>query len=57
MRNANHAFGILIRSSSRTHHLLLVFHRLSEIRKKLLRVRYADFLTLQSIFKGTVHMN
>ena len=57
MRNASHAFGLLIRSSSRTHYLFLVFHTPSEIRKKLIRVRYADFLTLQSIFKGTVHMN
>ena len=57
MRNASHAFGLLFRSSSGTQHLLSVFHRPSEIRKKLLRVRYADFLTLQSIFKGTVHMN
>ena len=36
---------------------ILVFHTPSEIGKKVIRVRYADFLTLQRIFKGTVHMN
>ena len=42
--------------NSKLHHLFLVFHTPSEMSKKVIRVKYVDFLTLRRIFKGTVRM-
>ena len=35
----------------------LVFHAPWEMSKKKIKVKYADFLTLQSTFKGSVDIN
>ena len=57
MQNASRAFGFLTRNSSCTCHWFLVFQRPSEMSKKGIRVRYAESMTLLSIFKGTVDIN
>ena len=55
--SASLAFTFLTRNSTWVYHQLLVFQTPSEMSIKGLRVRYADLMTLVSIFKGTVNMN
>ena len=57
MQNACPAFGFLTRNLNWTRHYVLVFYKSSEMSKKEIRVRYAEFLTLRSKLKGTVDMN
>ena len=53
MGNSSRAFGFLTRNSSRTRQYFLVFQTPSEMRINGIRMRYAGFLALLSIFKCT----
>ena len=53
MRNASRAFGFLTRNPTSAH----PNQTPSEMSKKGIRVRYAELMTLLSIFKGTVDVN
>ena len=55
--NASVAFGFLTRNPVWAHCQFIVFQTPWEISSKGIRMRYADFLTVLSIFKGTVNMN
>ena len=57
MRNASLAFGFLTQNSSLTCQCFLVFQTPSEMSKKGIRVRYAELMTLLSVFKGTDNMD
>ena len=51
------AFGFLTRNPTWAHYQLSVFQKPSEMSIKGIRVRYADFLALLNVFKGTVNVN
>ena len=57
MQNASPAFGFLTQNLSLTCYYILVFHIPSEMGKKGIRIRYVDFLILQSKLKCTADMN
>ena len=57
MQNASPAFQFLTQNLSLTCYYILVFHIPSEMGKKGIRIRYVDFLTLQSKLKCTADMN
>ena len=57
MRNETRAFGFFTRNSSLTRQYILDFQTPSEMSKNGIRVRYAELMTLLSIFKGTVDIN
>ena len=56
MQNAGRAFRFLT-GNLKTSHQFLVFQTHSERTKKRIKVRYAGFFNLQSIFKDTTDMN
>ena len=57
MPNASFVFGFPTRNPSLTRHYRLVFQIPSENSIKEIRVRYANILTLLSIFKSTVNID
>ena len=57
MQNASPAFGFLTRNLSWTRYYVLVSYNSSDMSKKEIRVRYAEFLTLRNKLKDTVDMN